>query len=298
MENILQNQPSRTLLEMHTELTEKNISLTESHEYIASRAKSLNNQFRSNSLRADFGEIPPWYIEKMEELGKKYRPYRWLPLDIPKFEFEDHYEFMKVWDEEAIDIIRLRPDSAEPWDKDTHPLGENSHYYKPAFKGFYVYDSGTTNMGIWSWRCSDNPIFKSLVEHVQEYFPFHFIYNMYIWESCKQIEPHTDQTFFWNCPTEFRIMLNDENEKPTLYVADMDDHQCSYIDLPEDTNALCWSNGSQMHGSDYYGKRKQLLVINGIYSLNKYEDLINRSIEKYKNKLNYELSNTTKKIIP
>jgi hypothetical protein len=287
--------PRHTLLR---ELTEKNISLTESSEYILSRAEAVKNEFRSHSSRFDFDKIPQWYVEKMDELGEKYRGIRWLPLDIPKFKFDDHDKFMKVWDEEAIDILRLKPDSAEHWNKDTHPLGENSHWYKPAFKGLDIYDIGHKNAGVWTWKYSDNPIFRPLVEHVQKYFPFHIIYNMYIWESCKQIEPHTDQTFFWNCPTEFRIMLNDENEKPTLYVADMDDYQCSYIDLPEDTNALCWSNGSQMHGSDYHGKRKQLLIIDGIYSMSKYEDLINRSIEKYKDRLNYELSNTTKKIIP
>jgi hypothetical protein len=271
------------------DMTRENVSLTESPEFIAGRAMGLKNKFRSNELREEFSLIPQWYKDKMEELGKKYRPYRWLPLDIPKFEFEDHSEFMKVWDEESIDILRLRPDSAEPWERDDHPLEENSHYYKPAFKGLYIYDPSGTNLGIWSSKYLEHPIFKPLIEHVQKYFPFHIIHNMYIWESCKQIEPHTDQTWFWDGPTEFRIMLNDENEKPTLYVADMDDYQSSYIDLPADTNALCWSNGSQMHGSDFHGKRKQLLVINGIYSAGKYEELIDRSIEKYKDKLNYEL---------
>jgi hypothetical protein len=72
-------------------------------------------------------------------------------------------------------------------------------------------------------------------------------------------------------------------------VADIDNGDAHYVKLPEDTNAFCWSNGSQLHGSDYHGKRKQLICINPVFSISKYEKLLDRSIEKYRDQLNYKL---------
>jgi hypothetical protein len=84
-------------------------------------------------------------------------------------------------------------------------------------------------------------------------------------------------------------MLHDDNPQPTLFVADMEHVDINYIDLPSDTNSFCWSNGTQMHGSDFFGKRKQLLVVNGYLSMSKLEALVDRSIQKYRYQLNYKL---------
>jgi hypothetical protein len=85
-------------------------------------------------------------------------------------------------------------------------------------------------------------------------------------------------------------MINDENPKPTLYVADVEFRDINYIDLKGlDTNSFCWSNGSQIHGSDFNGSKKHLICINGIISPKKLEDLLDRSIAKYQDKLNYNL---------
>jgi hypothetical protein len=135
-------------------------------------------------------------------------------------------------------------------------------------------------------------MFDRIKEQIMDTMPFHSISSLYIWESTKDVYPHRDAQYFWDCPTEFRIMLNDENDpvtEPTLYVADIDYGDVNYVTLPEETNAFCWSNGSQLHGSDYHGKRKQLICINPIFSISKYEKLLDRSIEKYRDRLNYKL---------
>lgn len=238
---------------------------------------------------------PEWYRKEMERLSHKYRNIRWLPLDIPKIEFENYDEFLKLWDQEHIDVVRVKPCTAEPWTKENHPMGKESNYYKPQFKGlhFYTHDPARfeeTEIEIFAHKYFPHPIFDPIIAHVKEHFPFHFIDHMYVWESVKEVWPHRDQTMFWNCPTEFRAMLHDENEEPTLYTCDVEHGDSHFVDLTGlDTNAFCWSNGSQIHGSDFYGKRKQLLCINGILSVSKLEALIDRSIEKYKDQLNYKL---------
>ena len=260
-------------------------------EEIQRRVSLSKNIFRKK-LYPDF--YPEWYVEQLKKLSTKYRPIRWLPLDIPKFKFENYNDFIEIFDRESIPIVRTKPDSAEPWSKDEHPLRENSHWYNPQFKGCYIYTSNPEkfeeeNLGIWTYKYYPHPVFEPIVDHVKNYFPFYFIDSMIIWESVKEVIMHSDQGLFLDCPTEFRIMLHDENPRPTLFVADMEHYDQNYIDLPADTNNFCWSNGSQLHGSDYIGLRKQLLIINGHFSISKLEELVDRSILKYRDQLNYKL---------
>jgi hypothetical protein len=261
---------------------------------IRASINTAKGSLRNNNVN-DYG-LPDWYLEKIKEYELKYRAIRWLPLDIPKFEFANYNQFLEIWDKESIPITRINPDVAEPWSKTEHPLGVDSSWHKAIFKGLYIYSDKPESFTEESIKAStftkkylNHPMFESLIEHVKTHFPFYYINEMYIWESVQPILPHTDQTYFWNCPNEFRIMLHDENEVPTFYTADIDNLDVNYIDLPNDTNSFVWSNGSQVHGSDYLGKRKQLLVIHGVFSLSKYQELLDRSINKYKNSLNYTL---------
>jgi hypothetical protein len=241
-------------------------------------------------------ELPQWYIAEIQRLSKKYRPIRWLPLDVPKFEI-DKKEFIEWWDQEAIDIVRIAPDVAEPWEKDAHPLGKQSNWHVPQFRGLDIWFHDPENFVktrniAWAAKLAPHPMFDRIKEQIMDTMPFHSISSLYIWESTKDVYPHRDAQYFWDCPTEFRIMLNDENDpetEPTLWVADIDHGDAHYVTLPEETNAFCWSNGSQLHGSDYHGKRKQLICINPIFSISKYEKLLDQSIEKYRDQLNYKL---------
>jgi hypothetical protein len=257
---------------------------------------SIRKTTTNNSLATLIRDIPEWYAEEMRVLGDKFRPIRWLPLDLPKIELDSQEEFMDFWDKEHIDVVRVHPCTAEPWSKETHPLGKFSNYYQPQFKGLHMYtwdpDKFHENEnGIWARKYKPHPMFDRMIEQIKDLFPFSKIEHMYIWESVRSVYPHRDQTFFYNCPTEFRVMLNDENTQPTLYTADIEHGDINYIDLQGlDTNSFCWSNGSQLHGSDYYGKRKQLLCITAAIDPKKMDILLEKSISKYKDKLNYNLT--------
>ena len=265
------------------------------NQYTIDRIRKVvtNNDRATDHLNSVY---PEWYNKKMTELGEKYREIRWLPLDMPKIEFDDYPEFLEFWDKEAIDVVRLKPCTAEPWTAENHPLGKMSNYYVPQFRGMHFYtiepDKFHENeLGIFARKYKTHPMFDKIIQQVHDQYPFHQITNLYIWESTKEVMPHRDQTMFWNCPTEFRAMLHDENTEPTLYVSDIEHGDSHFVDMTGmDTNAFCWSNGSQIHGSDFYGKRKQLLCINGVLSVSKVDALLERSIAKYKDQLNYTLN--------
>ena len=255
------------------------------------------NKFVTDGPRTDI-QVPQEYKEKMWKLGEKYQNIIWLPLDIPKIELDDYDEFLKIWDEQSHKVLRIKPDAAEPWIKDEHPWGEKSSWNLAQFNGLTLYghpgiawDTGTFAARPY---VGDIPMFERIVKQVFEYFPIHTMLTIFIWESKMGIAPHKDQSAYWKCPTEFRVMLHDENTEPTLYVATDFTDTPVYIDLPEDTNSFCWSNGKCVHGSTYHGKRKFILCISGIQHSAQSDELFDRSIKKYKDKLNYTLDYDTK----
>ena len=238
--------------------------------------------------------LPKDYVEKMKILGEKYRKVRWLPLDIPKIELDDLEEFKDLWEKESIDILRVRPDVAEPWTKEQHPFKSKSSYHVPSFRGLHLYENkklSPISQDSFSGKLynGSNKQLNRIKEQVFDLFPIHTMFSVFIWQSTREINPHRDRGLYFNCPTEFRSMLHDENDNPTLYVADIDDRTICYVDCPNDTNSFCWSNGSQIHGSDYYGKKKWILCIAGAPSSSKADELFERSISKYKDQLNYKL---------
>ena len=258
---------------------------------------NVRKNITNNGMSTDgppFGiDLPKEYIEKMTALGEKYRNVRWLPLDIPKIEFDNFEEFEDLWKKECIDILRIKPDVAEPWAKEHHPFGDKSSWHVSQFKGLTLWrnpNSETESLTFDEKLYKGNYYqFNRIVEQVFEYFPMHTMFSIFIWKSTMEVKPHRDKSAFWKCPTEFRVMLHDQNPDPTLYVADIEHGDVNYVDLPEDTNSFCWSNGTQIHGSDYHGKDKYLLCLSGIQHSKKSEDLFERSINKYKDILNYKL---------
>lgn len=241
--------------------------------------------------------LPPQYLERMEELSKTYGHIQWLPLDIPKIEIGNTDEFLDLWDRFHHDVVRVRPDVAEPWTKEEHPWGAKSSWHTAQFKGLHLYHTDKFDINSNSFAAKlypgKIPIFERIVQQVFEYFPLHPFISIFIWESTMPIAPHKDKGAFWKCPTEFRSMLYDENTEPTLYVAEDGSDQPIFINPPEDTNNFCWSNGKMFHGSTYHGRRKLLLCMAGPQHSQKSADLFDRSIHKYKNQLNYELKQTT-----
>jgi hypothetical protein len=249
---------------------------------------------RSSFRKDKFDYLDEQYMQRMDQLNIKYQGIKWLPLDIPKLVLSNQDYFLQTWAKEAVDSVRLNPDVAEPWTKEDHPKGLDSTYYNAAWRSLSIYHANPENFladqtQIWKLKYVNHPAFYQIIFHAFTYLPFKHIEHIYIWESITEILPHCDQTYFWSAPTDFRIMLTDDNPEPTMYVCDLDTLEMNYIDLPPDTNSFCWSNGTQMHGSNYLGHTKHNCIVNGIICPDKMEKLIDKSILKYRDKLNYKL---------
>ena len=232
------------------------------------------------------------YKAHMRNLEEKYKGIVWLPIDTPKIEFDNHDEFLDIWNHQSHDVLRVKPDIAEPWTKEKHPWKDKSSWNVSQFNGLHLYQHPLIPLEINSFAgklyTGKIPMFERILDQVNTYYPIHTLLSLFIWESKMPISPHRDKGVYWKCPTDFRSMLFDENTEPTLYVGD-DNSEPVFVDLPADTNTFCWSNGKSFHGSTYHGKRKFILCASMIQHSKKTDDLLERSITKYKDRLNYKL---------
>jgi len=244
--------------------------------------------------------MQPWsesYIEKMTEVGEKYKDLSWLPLDLPKIEIKNFSMFEEIWRRESIEIIKTDDDTWKPefrglhisanclLDFNLHDLYDNGKMTKTQISDEAGYSQGRSVTGKYTKKLYKNKFFFNLISQVMDLFPIEQISNMLILEQINDVAPHREQSWVWKCPTEFRVMLHNENTRPNLYVGNIKTGQVSYVELPTDTNSFCWSNGTHVYGIDYHGKKSYQLVVNAVWSAEKIDKLIERSISKYGMKL-------------
>lgn len=238
--------------------------------------------------------IPDSYLKKIKLLEEKYQSIFWLPLDLPKIEINDWEKFLEIWEREKIAIIKK---------DDTNFIQEfyGLHIGVNPVIDFYCHDiydvNGATNVklisdisgftqgresiGVYTKKLYKDKFFNSLISTIMARFPIAIINSISIFEVMNDVIPHREETWAWKCPTEFRISLYDENTNPTLYVTDIESLETRYIDLPEDTNSFCWSNGTKLYGIDYHGKKNFQLVVNAIWNPLKLDNLLSKSLKKY-----------------
>lgn len=111
--------------------------------------------------------------------------------------------------------------------------------------------------------------------------PFKKLYLAHLWEQYIDVVPHKDPYNSPKGPTSFRIMLINESDAPTFYFIDYKARKFD-LKLPNDSNIFAFCNNQVMHGSKMPSNgRKVVLWINGELDEERYQNLIQSSIEKY-----------------
>jgi hypothetical protein len=242
--------------------------------------------------------IFPEYVRTFEVMGNKYHNLDWLPLDIPRIELNDLEEFQSLWEQNSAEITSLvDPTYVPEW------RGVHIHCFGVLdFSLHDVYDihgkltiklsdldrdlspQERPVVGTMSRKLFKHRFFNDIIAQVMDHYPIHTLSNILILEPIRDVAPHREQSWPWRCPTEFRTMLHDANTQPTIYISDIETGSTSYIDLPDDTNTFCWSNGTKVYGVDYHGKPSYQLVVNAIWDSNKMTTLLERSLSKHKSR--------------
>lgn len=244
------------------------------------------------------GPLYPIYVERMKALGEKYKNLRWLPLAIPRIDIEDKEEFLSIWNKEKIALV--------PTDNSvTDPEFYGMHIHSNCGLDFQFHDTypedmqiehiteesgmlqGRPPIGRYAKKLFRHRFFNKIIDQILCTYPINTLSNILILETAKDIAPHREQSWAWKCPTEFRSLLF--KNQPKMYVADIEHGDINYIELPDDTNTVCWSNGTQVYGIDYDNEPTYQIVVNAIWDSKKLDQLLEESIAKYQSVLNYKL---------
>jgi hypothetical protein len=231
-----------------------------------------------------------WPHDQITEFEKTYGKYLYVPLDIPKIVINDIEKFKSFHEKYGVigQTLNKIPQEAEMW-------GQNN-YNQIIFNSNSIYSKFL------------NKIAPELKEQFLEYLPFICpdFDDWCIWSTRKDIPRHRDQRPMVDAPVLIRIMLYDDNPVQTLKLhLDPIDRTVDYsfhIDLPEETNTFTWNNLRVSHDSVYFPNHSKLLWI---FSqridpyflhddrLNRYIDLLDKSIAKYQKQTRIDTLTTT-----
>jgi hypothetical protein len=225
------------------------------------------------SQRRDHQLQWPNRIKEIERWGK----YCYVPLDIPLF---NEQKFINYFFERAKPITKLKPDIASP-------VSGKSNFDSVDVE----FDNQMPGLGIWGDNFQNDFLdnFQDFYDRVMEYFPFRAISKFSFWSSNTEVRYHRDHSRFTDNPSSFRIMLHDENPTQTLGIVETLPDQLLNPDnkfmIPRlaETNSFAWNNLRIKHGSTFTYKHRKILLILDRYELDidRYHDLMRRSVEKY-----------------
>ncbi|MFA5489571.1 MAG: hypothetical protein WC284_10175 [Candidimonas sp.] len=195
----------------------------------------------------------------------------YTPLDLPKLIVDrdvicNYYDERKtVADNDFLEkvnypwwVVHIRPDWIKPKKNEIHGSG---------------------------WDEDFRTLFPNVVD-VVESLPFSFINRVYLLEQLKEVPPHKDiskETDPTLGPSTFRCPIVHEDPENTFYfIRDGHDEEL-YPRLPDETNWFSMSNYTAKHGSHIpsQGKRKLMMCVWGKVDVEKYKNLINRSVNRY-----------------
>ena len=226
------------------------------------------------------------------DFEKAYGKYLFVPFDLPIIAPNDKGKFVKFYFEKSTNATKVKTDLLS--------LQFDGSDYSPYRTITSVSRGGHSDV----WSANQVPEiyteFPEIFEQIHEYMPFieekDFRWSM--WSSNWDVPAHRDYGSQIDAPVGIRIKLFDNNPEETLYMKvdplewETDNFDVTYtLPIPKDTNSFAWNNLRQKHASRYNkgGYRKILMIVSARElgrcitgkNLNKYVDLLDRSVAKY-----------------
>lgn len=227
-------------------------------------------------------------INEILELEQNYGKYLLVPLAIPKFELPDQEHFKSWWENNSIVPTKivsehLSPETGYSSAEAVELVEKIKHYWTPNLKT----DSFKTE-------------FPTLWEQLHDTLPVNDFLTLKVWSSFQEFKEHRDPGELLDIPISIRIKLYDENPDETLYFFDNPTKPYTMgliqqVPRLETTNTWVWNNLRVKHGSVYNPNYKKFLIIaTGMINVKKYQELLDTSINTYKDNCavsNYSLGN-------
>lgn len=214
---------------------------------------------------------------KIRELEEKFGKYLYVPLALPIFELPDKDHFLAWWKDHMAVTKKLDGDAV--------------------FSGYGITPFETIDVineiGNQWWESNNHQDsfkkeFPHLWQQVHDNLPCDKILRFTLWSSRHEIQEHRDSAEYVDMPVSYRIKLYDENPSETLYVLDnplrpYSNDEAVMLPRVPDTNSFVWNNLRCKHGSIYNPSHKKVLAFAfGLTNIKKYEELMDRSVNTYR----------------
>jgi hypothetical protein len=226
-------------------------------------------------------QLSVWPRHKEIEMWGKYC---YVPLNIPRIENTNLVEWFNLQKKKiyknVVDVASTNTNISNYEAVDVLPSGTLEYH-----KSISSWDLNVKNEFL--------VLFSDFYQEILHHFPFKSLSRIRMWSSTTDIPYHRDQARFTDNPSTFRLMLHDENPNQTLSIAeclpDAELNTNNIFTLPElkNTNSFVWNNLRIKHGSTYNSNHRKILILFEGYELDvdRYNELMKRSIDKYKNEL-------------
>ena len=240
-----------------------------------------------------------------KHLAEKYNNIPYVILDIPKIVPDDH--FTEVWEGMNIPIVRTKPDPRYPYSPEeaeevyqrTRRVNE---YTMPNWNGMVGWRSVGAD-GRWTESLINGPmVLPKLFQQLNDLLPIVKLTYVIFWSNQREIGVHRDLNEQYPLPTSLRVVIEDNNPKPTFYLdpvpADLDANfhskgkpddwsKCKFVDVSQtESNTFLYNNKQWAHGAQKIENHSKILCsISCQFDWVKYEKLMDQSIVKYGNNL-------------
>ena len=241
--------------------------------------------------------------------AEKYKGIPFVVLDIPPVVMDD--AFQEMWNTHNAPIVRLKPDERytdSPYEAERmHKLtGKLNEYTMPNWNGINIIDSPGAD-DRWTKPMIDGKnILPKFIDYLHTNIPTNGISQILFWSNQRPIGIHKDKTEQLPYPNSLRIMIQDENPTPTFWLQPLgegsqgigaeripfDTERACYVETRGlESSAFVYNNDTWCHGAHKLQKEdgsfysKILCSISLSWEWKGYEELLDRSIEKYGNNI-------------
>ncbi len=131
--------------------------------------------------------------------------------------------------------------------------------------------------------------FGFLLEQLQEVTKHHDVQKYDVYNDLNEISIENE-------PRRFNILLNRHSE-PAFYVSETLDTEKVYPNITKETPCFAFNERQYLHGSDYIGSGKVMLIAGGLIDKEKFKDTISKNLERFKDQTiifsdtNYQILN-------
>ena len=224
------------------------------------------------------------FLNEHNKSVEDWRECAYIPLDIPRIDRPDIVDWFY---NNCKPIERLKVTSSNP---DIYDLSFNSMeiYYEGS-----VSKKKTTRYRSVNDRPDFIETFPDFRDQILELFPLKSCNYLMFLNSTGDVPYHRDHENIIDGPSQFRIMMYDENPEETLGFFEVkpdEEMNLNNIRLQSrftETNSLAWNNLRVKHGSFYKPGYKKLILglLDYELDMDRFHDLMKRSVEKYKDHL-------------